>query len=160
MHHLYSVLVLLYAKHLAFSGRVWREGRRAVWRERVISFFDRRVFHLSAPAASAMACSSHSCMILLTLFLQAPRGLSAAEKRDKLLEIFHETVSRPPCIRRRVVPLRRRGVQKDFWQVVCGAGRLLQMCLTRRLAEGTGEARAEDEGHRYVRARVSETQSQ
>ena len=30
--------------------------------------------------------------ILLLSLLQAPRGLSAEEKRIKLLEIFHETV--------------------------------------------------------------------
>ena len=35
---------------------------------------------------------AHILTALVLSFLQAPRGLSAEEKRVKLLEIFHETV--------------------------------------------------------------------
>ena len=52
--------------------------------------------------------------------LQAPRGLSAEEKRVKLVEIFHETVS-PRLfafsIRHTLTEGRRPLAQKDFFQV-------------------------------------------
>lgn len=61
--------------------------------------------------------SLRALMVVLTLLPQAPRGLSAADKRVKLQEIFHESVgSTPgPMILRTNSPFNL--IQKDFFQL-------------------------------------------
>ena len=50
---------------------------------------ERRRYHTGDPDVCTMSC----------IRIQAPRGLSAEEKRVRLLEIFHESVSSPHFFR-------------------------------------------------------------
>ena len=73
----------------------------------------------------------------LLLSIQAPRGLSAEEKRVKLVEILHETVSTP--IRAQDRELIARARVYSMW------------CITERLFSGDGQPLmvANDRSHRF-----------
>ncbi len=87
------------------------------------------------------------------LFLQAPRGLSAEEKRVKLLEIFHETVgfviflvhSYPGYLTPSAEGLLSGEFLVTLLSKSCGTGNELR---DTPIAKGAGEARAQNEGNR------------
>jgi len=53
----------------------------------------------------------------LRILLEAPRGLSAEEKRVKILEIFHESVSRDQFETAGGLELTNQPSKRDFYQV-------------------------------------------
>lgn len=83
-------------------------------------------------------------------FIQAPRGLSAEEKRVKLIEIFHETVRN--CIPFWFMILPAWSIRKTFFRYyTLTFGTDTRNWCIRGAAEGIGETGAKIERNRWAR---------